>query len=126
MQLPKAVHLIWTWDEGTYEPLHRQDGKEDDEILHQELDEGSLKIILHGQKLKGEFALVKMHTAKEKNAWLLIKHDDAHTVRSDYDAEDHLPIHHGSHTSHSGWEKTKRRAETEPEPEQFSTTRKEP
>jgi bifunctional non-homologous end joining protein LigD len=90
---------VQIWDERTYEPLHRQDGKNDDETLLAELAKGSLKIILHGQKLKGEFALVKMHTAKEENAWLLIKHDDHHAVHTPYDVEDHLIP--DSHTSHA-------------------------
>lgn len=77
------------WDEGNYEPLLRQKGKTDEEILLEELNKGSVKIILHGKKLKGEFALVKMHTAKEGNAWLLIKHNDAHAVHENYDAEDY-------------------------------------
>ncbi|GGA99183.1 DNA ligase D [Puia dinghuensis] len=39
------------------------------------LREGSLKFRLNGQKLKGEFALVRTK-GKEENSWLLIKHRD--------------------------------------------------
>lgn len=85
---------VQIWDEGTYEPVHRQEGKDDDEILLAELAGGSLKIVLHEQKLVGEFALVKMHNAKEENAWLLIKHNDSHAVHKKYDAEDHLSVSH--------------------------------
>ncbi|SFK63696.1 DNA ligase D [Proteiniphilum acetatigenes] len=77
------------WDEGTYEPLLRREGKTDEEILLEGLNKGSVKIILHGKKLKGEFALVKMHTAKEANAWLLIKHNDSYAVHENYDAENY-------------------------------------
>ncbi|RNC63366.1 DNA ligase D [Proteiniphilum sp. X52] len=79
------------WDEGTYEPLPRGEGKSDEEILLEGLNKGSVKFILHGKKLKGEFALVKMHTAKEANAWLLIKHNDSHAVHENYDAENYTP-----------------------------------
>ncbi len=75
------------WDEGTYEPLLRKEGKTDEEILLESLNSGSIKIILHGEKLKGEFALVKMHGAKDENAWLLIKHTDEFAQKEPYDAE---------------------------------------
>jgi bifunctional non-homologous end joining protein LigD len=43
--------------------------------LLEQLESGSVKVILHGEKLKGEFALVKTHGMGE-NSWLLIKHKD--------------------------------------------------
>lgn len=65
------------WDEGTYEALEAKDedivGQE--KYLLKELKKGSVKMILHGKKLKGEFALVKTKGMGE-NAWLLIKHKD--------------------------------------------------
>ena len=78
------------WDEGTYEPLEQIVGMSNEEILLQGLRKGSLKIVMNGEKLKGEFAMVKMNTAKEENAWLLIKHKDEYSVKHDYDAEDHI------------------------------------
>jgi len=54
--------------------------------LLKELKSGSLKFILHGKKIKGEFALVKMKNA-ENNAWLLIKHKDDYAEEK-YDAEE--------------------------------------
>lgn len=75
------------WDEGFYEPLNREKGRTDDETLQAALKNGSIKIILHGKKLKGEFALVKMRSAKDENAWLLIKHNDEYAVKEPYDAE---------------------------------------
>lgn len=83
------------WDEGYYEPIAREKdnpgttSKSDEEWLLEGLDKGSLKIVLHGKKLKGEFVLVKMHGAKEENAWLLIKHADEYAVKEPYDAENH-------------------------------------
>ncbi|PVD51694.1 3'-phosphoesterase [Terrimonas sp.] len=75
------------WDEGTYEGLQKDPQKKDESVLLAELKSGSLKFILHGKKLKGEFALVKMKTADAENAWLLIKHNDEYAVASTYDAE---------------------------------------
>lgn len=78
------------WDEGTYEPLEKITGKTDDLIMRAELHKQSLKVILHGKKLKGEFALVKIKNTAEENAWLLIKHKDKYSVSEDYDAEEHI------------------------------------
>lgn len=65
------------WDEGTYEPLEPTKGKAAQEkILLKSLKSGSLKFRLHGEKLKGEFVLVKT-PRRADNAWLLIKHRDA-------------------------------------------------
>lgn len=67
---------VIVWDEGTYEPIEEIKGKKAQEKqLLKQLKSGSLKIKLHGEKLKGEFALVKTHGMGD-NAWLLIKHKD--------------------------------------------------
>lgn len=79
------------WDEGTYEALEKTDGKSDEEALLDGLKKGSIKIIMHGQKLKGEIALVKLKNADNENAWLLIKHKDQFAVTEKYDAEEHTP-----------------------------------
>lgn len=81
---------VEVWDSGTYEPLEPVEGKDDDLVLRHELHKGSLKFILHGKKLKGEFALVKIKNPKEDNAWLLIKHKDKFALE-EYDAEEHVP-----------------------------------
>src|SRR5690606_12162355 len=77
------------WDKGTYEPIEKVKGKTDDLVMRAELHRQSLKFILHGKKLKGEFALVKIKNSKEENAWLLIKHKDKYAVDEDYDAEEY-------------------------------------
>lgn len=67
---------VIVWDEGTYEPIETIKGKAAQEKhLLKQLKDGSLKIKLHGEKLNGEFALVKTHGMGE-NGWLLIKHKD--------------------------------------------------
>ncbi|MBL1219321.1 3'-phosphoesterase [Chryseobacterium sp. L7] len=76
---------VEVWDSGTYEPLEETKIPPEKELL-KELHAGSLKFILHGKKLKGEFALVKMKNS-EDNAWLLIKHKDDF-AESPYDAEE--------------------------------------
>jgi bifunctional non-homologous end joining protein LigD len=59
------------WDIGTWENL----GPEP----HEGLKTGKLHFQLNGKKLKGEWALVKMHgpRATKGNEWLLLKHGTA-------------------------------------------------
>jgi bifunctional non-homologous end joining protein LigD len=74
---------VIVWDEGTYEPMEfEEDGKKAEKHLLEQLRKGSLKIRLHGQKLKGDFALVHIKSS-EDNAWLLIKHNDKYASQTD-------------------------------------------
>ncbi|MCO5946485.1 DNA ligase D [Mucilaginibacter flavidus] len=74
---------VIVWDEGTYEPIEEIKGKKAQEKkLLKELKAGSLKIKLHGTKLRGEYALVKTHGMGE-NGWLLIKHNDDYASKKD-------------------------------------------
>lgn len=81
---------VYIWDKGTYELLGNN-GKPFDKEALREWKSGSLKVVLHGKKLKGEFALVKMKGGREENAWLLIKHNDKYAVQDEYNSEDHTP-----------------------------------
>ncbi len=76
------------WDLGTYHPT-KTEGNDEEKTLLDELENGSLKILFDGQKLKGKFTLVKMKNRGEDN-WLLIKKEDEYTSESDYNSEDHL------------------------------------
>ena len=64
---------VIVWDKGTYE--HDQNYDDKSKSLQEGLENGELKFILHGKKLKGSFALVKTK-GWGKNSWLLIKHRD--------------------------------------------------
>lgn len=73
---------VIVWDKGTYEPIEPIKGKKEQEkFLLKQLKAGSIKIILHGEKLKGEWALVR--TKQSENSWLLIKHKDKYAAASD-------------------------------------------
>ncbi|MDQ0966344.1 bifunctional non-homologous end joining protein LigD [Flavobacterium sp. W4I14] len=79
---------VIVWDEGTYEPIEKIKGKKAQEKhLLGQLKDGSLKIKLNGEKLQGEFALVKTHGMGE-NGWLLIKHKDDYASTKDITKED--------------------------------------
>jgi bifunctional non-homologous end joining protein LigD len=79
---------VIVWDEGTYEPIEEIKGKKAQEKhLLKQLESGSVKIKLHGEKLEGEFALVKTHGMGE-NGWLLIKHKDEFASEKDITKKD--------------------------------------
>jgi len=79
---------VIVWDEGTYEPIDKIKGKKAQEKhLLEQLKSGSVKIKLHGEKLEGEFALVKTHGMGE-NGWLLIKHSDKFASDKDITKKD--------------------------------------
>ncbi|WP_219225116.1 DNA ligase D [Pedobacter antarcticus] len=84
--IPKGEYgggTVIVWDEGTYEPIETIKGKKaQDKHLLAQLKAGSLKIRLNGEKLKGEYALVKTHGMGE-NGWLLIKHKDEYAAVAD-------------------------------------------
>lgn len=71
---------VIVWDHGTYEPV--TDGKNPQATLREALKKGHLSFIMHGQKLRGEFTLVKSPHMGE-NAWLLIKKDDRYASGED-------------------------------------------
>jgi bifunctional non-homologous end joining protein LigD len=60
---------VIVWDRGTYESEGGMDAGE-------QLARGDLKFILHGEKLRGSFVLVKLRRSEKQNEWLLIKHRD--------------------------------------------------
>jgi bifunctional non-homologous end joining protein LigD len=83
---------VMVWDQGVYMPYIDEDttGKSiesrrilSEKILLKQLEEGHITIVMLGEKLKGEFALVKAKNSdkqsfstSEENAWFLIKKGD--------------------------------------------------
>ena len=69
--IPKGQYgggTVMLWDQGTWEP------KGDP---HAGLQKGHLSFTLHGERLKGDWDLVRMHGNARKETWLLIKGRDA-------------------------------------------------
>ena len=64
---------VMIWDRGTYEP--EGDGID---ALRRGLEKGEIKFTLHGERLRGTFALVRMRRGRgeRKSQWLLIKQRD--------------------------------------------------
>ena len=82
--------IVEIWDRGTYSDLENSDKRSAQKKLKAGVKSGNLKVRLFGKKLKGEFALVKLK-GNEDNSWLLIKHNDEHAVREEYNSEDDTP-----------------------------------
>ncbi len=82
--------IVEIWDNGKYTDLDGSERKVAEKNLKAGLKSGSLKFTLHGKKLKGEFALVKLK-GKDENAWLLIKHNDKHAADTEYNSEKETP-----------------------------------
>jgi len=88
--IPKGQYgggTVMVWDEGTWEPVTDVD---------EGFRKGQLKFILHGQKLHGHWALVRMKGdrfgEKGKNNWLLIKeHDEYERTPDDLAITDEAP-----------------------------------
>jgi bifunctional non-homologous end joining protein LigD len=66
---------VIVWDEGTYEAEGATSRKDSEKKMLEGLERGDMKFIMHGSKVVGSFALVKMK-GRQENAWLLIKHQD--------------------------------------------------
>lgn len=74
---------VIVWDKGTYIPqIEGMNKKGWEKELLQSIEKGKLHFILEGEKLKGEFALVKTH-GRGENAWLLMKIKDKYAATAD-------------------------------------------
>jgi bifunctional non-homologous end joining protein LigD len=67
---------VMLWDQGTWQP------QAESSDVDRALREGHLKFLLHGTKLNGKWALIRMHprtkSEETKPAWLLIKEHDVY------------------------------------------------
>src|SRR5579871_808540 len=82
--IPKGEYgggSVMLWDRGTFELLG-------DAPANEQIARGDLKFRLHGEKLKGEFALVHMRGRGKGNEWLIIKKKDAN-AQPGWNVEDH-------------------------------------
>jgi bifunctional non-homologous end joining protein LigD len=75
--IPKGQYgggSVMLWDRGYWEPEPGTDPRKG-------LAKGDLKIVMHGERIKGGYVLVRMKHDREhgkRNNWLLIKHRDEH------------------------------------------------
>lgn len=88
---------VMIWDEGYYIPEVEiskgvreeiPDRDRGEKVMMDGLENGEIKFVLHGKKMKGSFAMVKTKGWGPKNSWLLIKHKDDF-VQEGYDANEY-------------------------------------
>ena len=87
--IPKGEYgggTVMLWDRGFYAPVPGT-------TVEEGLRKGDLKVVLEGEKLHGEWVLVRMHHdrnakpgRKTRTNWLLIKHKDGTEHPGDHDA----------------------------------------
>ena len=73
---------VMVWDRGRWEALGEKS-------VAEQMERGDLKFRLHGEKLVGEFALVRMKNRGKGNEWLLLKKKDF-AAKPGWDAESDL------------------------------------
>ena len=92
--IPKGEYgggTVMLWDRGTYSSDVATSPEEEEDAIREGLKRGDLKIKIHGDRLHGSFALVRMKFARDgsssKPQWLLIKHRDEFASDHDVVAE---------------------------------------
>lgn len=77
-EIPKGQYgggTVKTWDRGTFESL--MDRKAEPQTAGEAIDAGRIEFVMHGERLKGKFALIRMKPrGKGKPQWLLMKLKD--------------------------------------------------
>lgn len=66
------------WDKGYWRHPGDSSGEASEALLKEALEKGNVKFVLEGEKLRGEFALVK--TGMGSKSWLLLKKKDVHAT----------------------------------------------
>jgi bifunctional non-homologous end joining protein LigD len=73
---------VIVWDQGSYRPLAGDTKDAMQEQVREQLNRGELRFLLFGEKLRGEFAIIRQQRLGE-NAWLLIKKRDQYASDAD-------------------------------------------
>jgi bifunctional non-homologous end joining protein LigD len=82
---------VIVWDQGTYRPLVGQTKDAMQKQVREQLNQGNLRFLLFGEKLRGQFALIRQKRLGEK-AWLLIKKRDQYASDADITLQDRSVI----------------------------------
>lgn len=80
------------WDRGFYRHPSAGDDRQNEELLRAGLRKGDLKFVLQGERLQGEFALVR--TGKDGRSWLLLKKRDRFAGTGDILKENRSVVSH--------------------------------
>lgn len=78
---------VMIWDEGAFIALNEPDRRGSEEAFRRGLERGQFTFIVAGEKLKGEFALIRFARAGDKT-WLLVKKRDRYASTEDVTERD--------------------------------------
>ena len=78
---------VMIWDEGAFLALNETDREGSEEAFRRGLERGQFTFVVAGEKLKGEFALIRFERAGEKT-WLLVKKRDRFASTEDVTEQD--------------------------------------
>ena len=67
---------VMVWDRGTYRERTSETPAESETALNKGLADGHITFVLEGEKLQGEFALIRLKRGGDEKAWLLVKKRD--------------------------------------------------
>ncbi len=81
---------VMIWDAGTFLERGSTTREQSERALAKGLEAGHITLLLHGHKLRGEFALVRLNKGKgpDEKAWLLLKKRDAFSNYTDVKLQD--------------------------------------
>jgi bifunctional non-homologous end joining protein LigD len=82
---------VIVWDQGSYRPVVGETRDAMQEQVREQLNRGELRFLLFGEKLRGEFVLIRQPRMGE-NTWLLIKKQDRYASTADVTREDQSVI----------------------------------
>ncbi len=83
---------VIVWDRGFYHHPAAGDENESEKLLLDGLRKGDMKFVLAGEKLQGEFALVRM--GRDGKSWLLLKKKDRYAAKGDILQENRSVLSH--------------------------------
>ena len=113
---------VIVWDEGTYDVPGAHARRENETAVTEGLARAHSSIVLHGHKLRGEFALIQLRRGA-KNGWLLMKKRDAYASTEEVTADDRSVLSGRTITDRKGAAAT-RDADAQPRGPAIATGRK--
>lgn len=78
---------VIVWDQGKYTPIAEYNKGSIHKQVRMQLNQGKILFLLFGEKLHGEFALIRQKRLGE-NSWLLIKRRDQYASDTDITLQD--------------------------------------
>lgn len=86
---------VMVWDQGTYLERSSLSRQESEAAMKKALAKGHITFVLDGQKLKGEFALIKLKKDENGKSWLLVKKRDEYASYKRQQAFAHVSVKSG-------------------------------